>query len=135
VTAINFTSGWVAWGNYTACYPGNTDVKDYFVPVSRMFSWVGNSLIKTYWSRLDKPMNRRLIDTIKDSVNIWLNGLVGSEFLLGARVEILDAENPLTDLMAGIIRFHIYITPPSPLQRADFILEYDASYVQAALMG
>lgn len=134
VTALNFmSSGWTCRNNYTACYPGNTDVKDYFIPVSRMFDWVANTLIRTFWNKLDKPMNRRLIDTILDTCNIWLGGLVGSEYLLGARAELLDSENPLTDLMAGIIRIHIYMTPPSPAQEIDFTLEYDVSYVSAAL--
>lgn len=135
VTALNFMNGWVAWGNYTACIPGSTDVKDYFIPVSRMFDWVGNTLIKTYWSKLDMPMNRRLIDSIMDTVNIWLNGLVGGGFLLGARAEFKDGENPLANLMAGIIKVHIYLTPPSPAQEIDFVLEYDASYVTDALQG
>lgn len=135
LTALNFMGGWCAWGNYTACYPSNTDVKDYFIPVSRMFGWVGNTLIRTFWSKLDKPMNRRLLDTIMDTANIWLNGLVGSGYLLGARAEMLESENPLTDLMAGIVKIHIYMTPPSPAQEIDFILEYDTSYVTSALQA
>lgn len=134
-TALNFLGGWTAWGNYTACYPANTDVKDYFIPISRMFDWVGNTAIKTFWSKLDKPMNRRLIDTILDTFNIWLNGLVGSGYLLGARAEFRDSENPLTDLMAGILKIHIYITPPSPAQEIDFVLEYDVEYAASALQG
>jgi hypothetical protein len=134
-TALNFMGGWVAWGNWTACYPSNTDVKDYFIPVSRMFDYVNNTLIKTFWTKLDKPMNRRLIDTILDSSNIWLNGLVGAGYLLGARVEMLDDENPLTNLMAGIIKLHVYMTPPSPAKQIDFVLEYDADYVESALQG
>lgn len=131
VTVLNFFSGYVAWGNYNACYPSNTDVKDMFIATSRMFAWVGNSLIKTFWQNVDDPMNRRLIDTIIDAANIWLNGLVGRGYLLGARAEFVESENPLTDLMAGKIRIHVYITPPSPAQRIDFITEYDASYVSA----
>ena len=132
-TFLNFIGGWKAWGNVTGCYPSNTDVKDYLIPIARMFDFVGNSLIKTFWGKLDNPMNRRLIDTILDSANIWLNGLVGRGYLLGARVEMLDAENPLTDLMAGKISLHVYMTPPSPAQEIDFTLEYDASYVESAL--
>lgn len=133
VTALNFlASGWVCWGNYTAAYPANTDVKDYFIPISRMFGWVSNTLIQTFWSRLDKPLNRRLVDTILATCNLWLNGLAGSEYVLGARCVMLDEENPLTDLMAGIIRLHVYMTPPSPAQEIDFYLEYDASYVEQA---
>jgi len=135
VTALNFMGGLVAWGNYTACYPINTDVKDFMIPVSRMFAWVGNTLVKTFWGKLDKPMNRRLVDTIIDSCNIWLNGLAGAEYVLGARIEFKEDENPLTNLMAGIIKAHIYITPPSPMQELDFVLEYDANYVTSALMG
>lgn len=134
VTALNFlSSGWVCWGNYTACYPSITDVKDYFIPVSRMFGWIGNTMIQTFWSKLDQPMNRRLLDNIVDSCNIWLNGLTGSGYLLGGRAEVLDNENPVTDLMAGIIRIHLYITPPSPAQEIDFVLEYDVNYVSSAL--
>lgn len=136
VTALNFMSmGWTARNNYTACYPANTDVKDQFIPVSRMFDFVGNTLIRTFWSKLDKPMNRRLIDTILDTCNIWLNGLVAREYLLGARAEYLKEENNLLDLMAGILRIHIYITPPSPMQECDFTLEYDTNYVESALAG
>lgn len=134
VTAINFMSmGWTAKGNYTACYPANTDVKDQFIPISRMFDLVGNTLIRTFWSKLDKPMNRRMIDNILDTSNIWLNGQVAAEHLLGARAEMLEEENNLLDLMAGILHIHIYITPPSPMQECDFTLEYDINYVQAAL--
>ncbi len=135
VTALNFMGSMSCWGNYTGCYPANTDVKDYFIPVSRMFDWVGNTVINTFWGKLDKPMNRRLIDTVIDTCNIWLNGLVGSGFLLGARVEFKESENPLTNLMAGVIKVHVYMTPPSPAQEIDFVLEYDANYVTSALQG
>lgn len=133
VTALNFVGGYVLWGNQTACYPADTDVKNYFIPVSRMFGWVANTLILTYWSKVDKKMTRRLIDSIVDSVNIWLNGLVAEEQLLGGRVEFKDDENSTAALMAGKAVFHIYMTPPSPAQELDFVLEYDAEYVSAAL--
>ena len=133
VTALNFMSGWTAWGNYTGCYPANADVKDFFIPISRMFDWIGNTVIRTFWAKLDKPMNTRLVGNIMDTCNIWLNGLKGSGYILGARVEVREDENPLTDLMAGIVRVHIYATPPPPAQEIDFILEYDVNYVASAL--
>lgn len=133
VTALNFIGGYVLWGNETACFPANTDVKDYFIPISRMFSWVANSVVLTYWSKLDKKMTRRLIDSIVDSVNIWLNGLTAEEKLLGGRVEFRDEENSLTALMSGKATFHIFMTPPSPAKELEFLLEYDVEYVKSAL--
>jgi hypothetical protein len=127
VTALNFLGGTKCWGNYTACYPTNTDPKDFFIPISRMFDWVGNTVIRTYWGRLDEPLNRRLIDSIMDTANIWLNGLVGQDYLVYANVTVRESDNPRTDLMAGIIRVHIALTPPPPFERGDFILEFDAA--------
>lgn len=134
VTAVNFLdSGWVAKGNYTACYPGNTDVKDQFIPVSRMFDFIGNTIIRTFWSKLDKPMTPALRDSILQTCNIWLGGLTGGGYLYGARAEMLAEENPLTSLLDGIITLHIYNAPPVPAQEIDFILEYDVSYMETAL--
>ena len=134
-TALNFIGGFVLWGNETACYPSNTDVKDYFLCVSRMFGWVSNSLVLTYWSKIDNKFNRRLIDSIVDSINIWLNGLVAEEKLLGGRVEFNESENTTTSLMSGKAVFHLYLTPPSPAKEIEFVLEYDTSYVTSALLA
>lgn len=128
VTALNFMDGWKCWGNRTAKYPGGTDVKDTFIPIRRMFAWIGNTLIQTFWQKVDAPLNRRQIDTIVDSANMWLNGLTAKEYILGGRVEFLETENPTTDLMDGKARFHVYITPPSPNREIDFVLEYDPAY-------
>ena len=134
VTAVNFlVGGWVAKGNYTACFPGNTDVKDQFIPVSRMFDFIGNTLIRTFWPKQDKPLTPALRDSILQTCNIWLGGLCGSGYLYGARCELLAEENPLTNLLAGHITLHVYNAPPVPAQRIDFILEYDVSYMESAL--
>lgn len=129
VTALNFSGGWKCWGNRTACYPSNTDVKDAFISVNRMFKWISNTFVQTFWQNVDAPLNRRQIDNIVDSANIWLNGLAAQGYILGGRVEFLASENSTTDLMDGKARFHVYVTPPSPNREIDFILEYDPAYV------
>jgi len=128
VTAIN-ENGWVAWGNRTSAYPATTDVKDTFIAIRRMFCWVNNTLITTFWSKIDNPINKRLIATIVDSANIWLNGLTAKGYLLGGRVEFREDENTTTDLMDGKINFHVYITPPSPARDIEFVQEYDTNYI------
>ncbi len=131
VTALNFVGGWKCWGNRTSCYPAVTDVKDSFIPLRRMFSWIGNSLVQTYWQRVDFPLTRRQVQAIVDSVNIWLNGLAARQYILGGRLEFLEAENPATSLMDGVATFHLYVTPPSPNREIEFTLEYDVSYLEA----
>ena len=94
-----------------------------------MFNWVGNTLVTTFWSKIDKPTNKRLIASIVTSANVWLNGLTAKGALLGGRVEFRSDENTKTDLMDGKIYFHVYITPPSPAREINFVQEYDPDYI------
>lgn len=129
VTGLNWIGGMVAWGNRTAAYPGVTDVKDTFIPIRRMFNFCSNTLVLTAWQFLDGPLRRRLIETVCDTFNVWLNGLTAREYILGGRVEFLWKDNTTTDLMDGIGRFRVFFTPPSPARELEFILEYDPGYL------
>lgn len=131
VTVINWDGGWKCWGNRTACYPSNTDVKDAYIPIRRFFNWHGNTFLLTYFSKVDFPLTRRLIETIIDSENLRLNSFAANEIILGGRIEMLEDENSTTDLMDGIVKFHTYITPPSPARKIVNTLEYDTDYVSA----
>lgn len=131
-TAINL-NGWKTRGDNTSVYPSNTDVKDRFIPVRRMFSWWANSFIQTYFQKVDSPMNRRLIDAVIDSENIRANGYVARGMLAGARIEFMESENPITDLLNGTIRFHQYLTPYPPAETIENTLEFDPDTLQSAL--
>lgn len=131
VTALNFIGGWKVWGNRTSIYPAVSDPKDSFIPVRRMFNWISNTLILTFWSKIDNPQSKRLVETVVDSANLWFNGLTADEFILGGRVAFLKEDNPVLDVMDGILKFHVYITPPSPAREIDFIMEYDVNYVNS----
>lgn len=133
ITALNFYNGFVSWGNYTACFPASTDPVDYFYCISRMFKWVAKTVTLSYWSYVDRKMSRRLIDAILQGVNDWLNSLTAEEKIIGGRVEFKEEENSLTALMDGKAKFHIYITPPSPLMVMEYVLEYDVSYLSNLL--
>lgn len=130
ITALNFIGGWKCWGNRTACYPSNTDVKDSMLCIRRMFIWHRATFIQTYWAKVDKPITKRLIHTILDSENMRLNGLAAEEKILGGRVEFIDSENPTTSLMDGIIKFHTYLSPSPAARDIENVLEYDPSYFQ-----
>jgi hypothetical protein len=130
VSAINWIGGWKLWGNNLTIYPSSTDVKDRWIPVRRMTDWLGNTVVLTVYQFVDRPGNRRLIDSIIDSLNIWLNSLVASGNALGARVEFRHDENPDTELMAGHYKFHIYEAFPTPAEWIEFLIEFDVTYLQ-----
>lgn len=90
-------SGFRLWGNNTAAYPGTTDPKDRWFSVRRFLSWAANSFILTYFSKVDSPANKRLIEAIVDSENVRGNGFVARGVC--ARYEVIydEAENMNVD--------------------------------------
>lgn len=128
VTALNWIGGWKLWGHRTSCYPGNTDPKDAFISVRRVFIYEQNQFILTYFQKVDKPGNRKLIENVVDSKNIDLNGKAARQFILGGRIEFLSEENPVTDLMDGIYKFHLFITPATPAREIRGLFEFDPAY-------
>lgn len=130
VTCINWIGGWKAWGSNMGIYPSSTDPKDRWLPVRRMTDFVGNTTVLTIYQFVDRPGNRRLIDSVIDSLNLWLNTLVASGQSLGARVEFIHSENPDTELLNGHYKFHIYEAFPTPAEWIEFLLEFDVSYLE-----
>ncbi len=130
-TALNFYGGWRAWGNRTAVYPANTDPKDDFIPIRRMFNWIRNEFTLTFWQKVDAPITARLVRTIVNSFNIRLNGLQAIEAIMGGVIEFNSSENPLTSLMDGKLTFHIRFTPPSPAEQIEGVFEYEPEYLTA----
>ena len=134
MTVTNF-NGFRTWGNETSAYPSSTDPKDYWIVARRMFNFIKTRLTLSFWSQLDSPIYRRTIDSVVNSANTYLNGLVNIGALLGGRVEFNESENSEEALMRGQVNFHCYITPPSPAEVINFVLEYDATYLSNVLRG
>lgn len=134
VTAIN-DGGWRSWGNNTGCYPENTDPKDYRIACRRMFSFVANYFIRQYQSRLDASMNRRTIDDIVNSFNIWGNSLVSQGMCAGLRMEYGESENDNESLLNGHVKVKIYLAPYTPLEYILASEEFDMTALQASIVG
>ena len=127
VTLFNWESGWVLWGDETGCYPSNTDPKDRFINIRRFYNWWAVKFILRWFQKVDRPMNRRLLETIRDSENIEINGYVALGALVGPnnRLEFIADENPTTDLIDGVIRAHTFLTVPPPARVIYNGLEYE----------
>ncbi|MDT2242271.1 hypothetical protein P7H22_20620 [Paenibacillus larvae] len=65
-------------------FPEIIDSQNAFIPIRRMMDWIQNYVTLTYWQHLDDPSDKRLIETVTDSLNIWFNGLQASGLLFWA---------------------------------------------------
>ena len=131
-TAIN-VQGWRAWGNRTACYPGNTDIKDCFIPCRRMYNWWANDFILTYLQKVDDPANRRLIDSIVDSENIKGNYYKSRFYVAEAKMIFDIEENPVTELINGKLHLKMLFSPYPPAEQILADVQYDTNALRDAL--
>ena len=126
-------NGFRLWGNRTCAYPGNTDPKDSFFACRRYMSWRANSFIQTYFQKVDSPLNKRLIEAIVDSEYVRGNGYVAMGVAARDEITYNEADNPVTDLMNGKITFHQYMTPYTPAEDIEDIIEFDPDALVSAL--
>lgn len=125
--------GWVSWGVNTAAFPGSTDVKDYLLPIRRMFNHVSNQFQIFADGRVDMPLNRRQLEGVIKSFNQILSGWVGFGALNSASIALDDDLNTDESLLSGVVYFRIRIAPPPPMVVIEGVLEYDVAGFTASL--
>ena len=76
-------------------------------------------------------MTRRFIQTILKSEQIKLDGYTSREIILGGSISFDGSENPTTDLIDGVCRFHLRITPPPAARDIEGIFEFDTDNLSA----
>lgn len=132
VTWLNM-NGWRAWGNNTAAYPGNTDPKDRWIGVRRFMNWAANTFITSYFPSVDGILNNRLIESIVDSENMRGNSFVSRGVCARYEIQYNEADNPATELMNGHVVFRQYITPFTPAEVIEDVIEFDPAALATAL--
>lgn len=125
---------WKSFGNNTACFPGNTDPKDRWIGCRRMFDFAGNYFVRENSGRLDDNMNRRLVDDIINSFNIWGNSLVADGMCAGLYAEYREEDNTQEDILSGHIKVRIFMAPYTPAEYINATMEFDVTALQNAMV-
>lgn len=130
VTAINF-KGWRCWGSETAKNPLATDPKDKFAYTRRMFKYIGNELVLSYFNNVDKRFTLKMAETMEKSMNIRLNSLVSGNHLLSGKVAFYAADNSLIDIINGDITWTIEVGIVPLAKSITFKKVYDVKALEA----
>lgn len=126
VTALNI-KGYRLWGNNTSAYPENTDIKDRYIAIKRMFYWWGNTFIENYFDRVDNPLNFRMIEALINDENIRANGFKSAMQLAEAKIEYLEDDNSKENLLEGRIKFRETLVPFPPVEHIENVLEFNTN--------
>ena len=132
VTVFNSgASGIRTWGNRSAAFPSTTDPVN-FISVGRTADIVHESIEEAMLPFVDLPITNGVIDSIKQSVQAFINVLIGRGALeVGSAITYDPALNPPTQVAAGQLVFSLTFMPPPPLERITFNSFIDVSLLKS----
>lgn len=110
VTIYNSPTGWVSWGNFTACYPENQDPKDLWINWKRVLFYYENDFILNNFSAVDGMVRKRFVQNALTTYNRKFSSEVKKEYVLAGRMEWTSDDNSSTDIVSGLNTFKIYLT-------------------------
>lgn len=134
ITAINI-NGWLCWGNNTSIYPTSTDVIDRWITSVMMFDYIENNFKLSFFSKVGNKANYREIENVVNSENMALNGLQGSGDIAGGEISFDMADNPVTQILGGKIKFKERLATYPPMEDIENEFEFDPTILQSALEG
>lgn len=129
ITAINF-KGWRCWGSETALNPLATDPKDKFIYSRRMFKFIGNELVISYFNKVDQKLTFKLAETITKSINLRLSALVATGHFIEAKAELSKEDNDVINVINGDITWIIKLGIVPGLKSLTFKKKYDTAALE-----
>ena len=123
-------SGIRTWGNRSAAYPSST-LPSQFVNIQRTADIINESIELAMLPFIDKPITNGIIDSIRQSVQAFLNTLIGRGALYpGSEINFDPSLNPIANISAGQLVFSTVIMPPPPLERITFNSYIDQNLIK-----
>lgn len=120
VTLFNaFGTGIRAWGNRNASYPSSTK-PDNFISIRRTADVIEESIELAQLARLDQPINKATIDSVREDVNLFIRTLVGRGAVVDGSCTYDPNDNPTAELAAGHVTYQYEFMPPPPMERVSF---------------
>lgn len=114
-TAIKFEGSWRTWGVHTSAYDydtsDNMDARDIFESSVRVVRHLGNVFQRKFWDKIDKGLNKGIIESIiNDFQRDVLDLYVSQGKILYGNIEFLYDKNPASDMLKGDFKFDIDVT-------------------------
>ena len=132
ITTINYVGGaFRLWGGHFANYEfetlSNIEAKDRSDATIRMQIYLDNWLQREHIEAIDSLISRRDIDNIISNVNIGLNSLVNSGYLLKGECTFSADANTTAELADGNLVLDILHTEVPNGKSISFQMQYDVS--------
>lgn len=134
ITTINRAGGyWRIWGPNMGNYAYDDESiilpENLFDTAVRMQLYLVNTLQASFLNDTDAPATDRQIQSVVDSAQPWLNGLVSMGALKGADISYDAGSNPSIETLAGRFKFSVRYNDISPMVALTFNVMRDGTLV------
>lgn len=126
----SYGTGIRTWGNRSAAYPVET-TPDNFIAVQRVKNVLHESIELSMLPFIDQPITLALIDSIRASVNGYINSLIQRGALIDGFCSYNADDNPPSQVADGQLVFQINMMPPTPAERITFNSLLDINLLRA----
>lgn len=126
ITAIK-TDNFRTWGNRTACYPQNQDIKDSYSAIRRFFLFNNNRFQHTYMDFVDQNFDFRVVDAIVLNENLYCTGLVATGKCAAMSIEIDTEKTTQDEIVSGHFFTKRKLAAYTPLEYIEDTMEYDVN--------
>lgn len=125
-----FGTGIRTWGNRSAMWPSDPAPKN-FINIQRIKDVVEETIARNMLPWIDNPISEALIDSVLESINAFINGLVTQGALIkGSNCYFNPDNNPSDQLALGHIWFSLDIMGPTPAERFTFDVFMDSDLLR-----
>jgi uncharacterized protein len=125
-----FGTGIRTWGNRSAMWPSGPHPKN-FINIQRIQDVVQETIARNMLPFIDRPISEALIDSVLESINAFINGLVTQGALItGSNCYFNPDNNPTDQLALGRIWFSLQIMGPTPAERFTFDVFMDSELLR-----
>jgi len=127
----NFGSGYRTWGNRSAAYPSSTLTRDVFLACQMTASVLDESIRYAMLQFLDKPVDQAWIDSVVESVNGFIRGLIQRGALIDGKCFFDVNSNTVEEMAAGHYTFSYSFASPVPGERITFNSAFDINLLKS----
>lgn len=133
IATIIRKDGFRLWGNRSAGEA--TDTQWAFLPVRRTADMIYESIESALLWAMDRPFSAQLLLDIRDSVQSYLDELVGRRAILGGKVWVDPELNTEATLRAGKLYLNYDIEPPAPLEHLILQAHRNGDYYEELVLS
>lgn len=135
IVTVIARNGWYTWGNNTAAYPDTVDPVKRWIMTRLSFHWIENDFINSYFSVVDSPLNKKMVENCVTDENIKLSAWSAMGYIAGGKIYYNAGDNPDSEILQGKFTFRTSLAGNIPGETINNIFSFDTETLYASILG